>query len=218
MHATALLTRWSRTAAPLLAAVVLTGCAAFNQVGVDVASFGSWPAGRAAGRFAFDRLPSQTEGGPAQEALEAAARDALEQAGLTAAPDAAHADVLVQVGSRAGRVLDPAARPMWGWGVGVRNGGWMSGGMGVGFPIGPIGGGYFGPPGWPDNYSRDYRETALLLIDRPSRQVLLELRARAESHLSGDALLPPLFEAMLQGFPDIAPGTRRVTVQRDPTR
>ncbi len=222
MHANALLTRWSRAAALLLAAVVLTGCAAFNQVGVDVASFGAWPTGRAAGAFAFDRLPSQTDGGPAQDTLEAAAREALERVGFSAATDAARADVLVQVGTRAGRLIDPSGSSI-GWGVGIgtggRSGGRVSGGVNLGFPIGTAPGSlYFGPPGWPDNYSRDYREASLLLIDRPSRKVLLELRARAEGRLSGDALLAPLFEAMLQGFPDIAPGTRRVTVPLDPTR
>lgn len=220
MHANALLTRWSRAAALLLAAVVLTGCAAFNQVGVDVASFGNWPTGRAAGAFAFDRLPSQTDGGPAQDTLEAAARDALERVGFSAATDAARADVLVQVGTRTGRLIEPSGSPFgWGVGLGARSGGRVSGGVSLGFPIGPAPGSlYFGPPGWPYDYSRDYREASLLLIDRPSRKVLLELRARTEGRMSGDALLAPLFEAMLQGFPDIAPGTRRVTVPLDPTR
>ena len=141
--------------------------------------------------------------------------------GFAAATDAARADVLVQVGTRAGRLIDPSGGSIsWGVGIGARStGGRVSGGVNLGFPIGPAPGSlYFGPPGWPESYSRDDREASLLLIDRPSRKVLLELRARAEGRLSGDALLAPLFEAMLQGFPDMTPGTRRVTVPLDPTR
>lgn len=211
------LRRLGRPVALLGAALLLTACAAFHQVSVDVASFGQWPAGRAPGRFAFERLPSQQAAGAPQQALEDAAQAALERAGFSPAPDAASADVLVQVGTRGGRLPDPAALP---WGsVGLRSGARVSGSVTLGFPIGRDAGGvYFGPPGWPQDYGRDYREASLLLTDRTSRTALLELRARAEGRFSSDALLTPMFDAMLQGFADLAPGTRRVTVTLDPAR
>ena len=46
-------------AAALPVAAALAGCASFNEITADVASFGEWPAGRAPGTFGFDRLPSQ---------------------------------------------------------------------------------------------------------------------------------------------------------------
>jgi hypothetical protein len=206
-----------RRLALLGAALLLSACAAFQQVGVDVARFGQWPAGRAPGSFAFDRLPSQQDAGEPQQVLEESAQAALERAGFSRAPDAARADVQVQVGARTSRLADPPVST-WG-GIGIRSGARVSGSVTLGFPIGRgAGGTYFGPPGWPQDYGREVREASLLLTDRTSRQVLLELRARTEARVGGDALLTPLFDAMLQGFPDLAPGSQRVTVTSDPAR
>ena len=60
-----------RVAPLVLAAALLGGCAALSSVSSDVASFGEWPAGRAPGSYAFERLPSQQALAAETEALEA---------------------------------------------------------------------------------------------------------------------------------------------------
>ena len=60
----------------------LVGCAALNSLHGEVSSFGSWPQGRAAGSYRFERLPSQQQAGTAEQAeqaaLERGAAEALE--------------------------------------------------------------------------------------------------------------------------------------------
>lgn len=183
----------------------LAGCAAIDQVSVDVTTFGAWPQGRAPGRYAFERLPSQAQAGAAQDQLEAAAGAALERVGFSRAADAAQADVLVQFGARQGKVVDPP--PMFGWGIGL------------GFPIGgrsSMGFGMHTGSGWYGDRVRDYRELGLLLLDRASHRVLVEVQARHESRYGGDDLSEALFDAALSGFPDLPAGERRVTVPLPP--
>jgi hypothetical protein len=183
----------------------LAGCAALTQVSVDVTTFGAWPSGRAPGRYAFERLPSQAQAGPAQDQLEAAAGAALERVGFSRAADAAQADVLVQFGARQGQVIDPP--PMFGWGIGL------------GFPIGrhsDFGLGMHTGPGWYGERVRDYREIGLLLLDRASHQVLVEIQVRHESRYGSGDLPEALFDAALSGFPDLPAGQRRVTVPLPP--
>jgi hypothetical protein len=197
----------------------LAGCASMNQITVDVASFGQWPAGRAPGRYAIERLLSQQQGSFEQLRLEAAARAALERAGFQPADAPAVADVLVQVGSREGRLVDPWSDFNWGW----RVGGWRGfgppgprfGGVGVGVGLG---GGWSVGGRWPSDYARDYREVALQLLDRATRQPLIEAHVRYESRYVDDSVLPALYEAALQGFPNLPAGERRVTVSLNPER
>jgi Domain of unknown function (DUF4136) len=193
--------------AAVVAAAVgwLAGCAAIDQVSVDVTTYGAWPPGRAPGRYAFERLPSQAQAGAAQDQLEVSAAAALERVGFSRAADAAQADVLVQFGARQGKVIDPP--PMFSWGVGV------------GMPIGrrgSFGWGLHTGPGWYGDRVRDYRELGLLLLDRASHQVLVEVQARHESRYGSDDLSEALFDAALSGFPDLPAGERRVTVPLSP--
>lgn len=190
----------------------LAGCASMNQITVDVASFGQWPAGRAPGAYAIERMLSQQQGSVEQLRLEAAARGALERAGFQPAPSAATADVLVQVGSREGRLVDPWSDFNWGW----RIGGWRGFG-----PVVPRAGGYWGwsiGGAWPSDNTRDFREVALQILDRPSRQPLIEAHVRFEARIVDDSVLPALYEAALQGFPNLPAGERRVTVSLNPGR
>jgi hypothetical protein len=216
---------WRHTlAAVLIGATVLGlgGCASLQQVQADVMGFGGWPAERAPGLYQFERLPSQQQAGPAQDTVETAAAEALAAQGFVRepvaaapAPDAAsaaptastrgEATLLVQVGVRGYRVVDPwldagwsGRRSAWGmtgwWG----SGGHHSTGLGLGF-------------GWTSSPPRDVQEVALLLIDRRSHEVLYEGRARTE--LRGTpAVLRALFAATLDGFPTLPGGTREVTV------
>jgi hypothetical protein len=189
-----------------LALAALAGCAGPQQVTVDVSTFGAWPAGRPAGRYAFERLPSQQQNASAdaQARLEAAASAALERVGFTPAPDAARADVLVQFGSRQAQVLTAPPRVSFGIGIGTGFGGGFGrhGGFGVGLGT-----------GWPgSDRLRDRTELGLLLLDRASHQVLVEVQARNDSRYGADDLPEAMFDAALQGFPDLVAGNRSVTV------
>lgn len=185
-----------------LAGSVLGGCAALRQVSMSVGTFGRWPAGRAPGRWAFDRLPSQAQGGAARDRLELLAGPSLEKVGFSPARSADAADVLVQLDWREGRMVDPAYEQGWpapGWRVGIGYGGRSRGAVGLGW-------------GWgPSDPVRDEQELRLLLIDRASRQVLVEVRVRHEGRVAGDDMLPLMLDAALQGFPDLPAGERRVT-------
>ncbi len=196
------------TAAALTAA--LGGCAALNTVTSEVATYGDWPAGRAPGRYAFERLPSQQARGARQAELEAAAASALEAAGFSAAADAAQADVIVQIGARIGRAeVSPWDDPLW----------WRWGGT------------YWHRPGWRSSsraayyvnfnaggYTRYERSVALLLRDRASGTPLYEAHAQTDGATVGDtALLAAMFEAAMKDFPATgAANPRQVSVQRAP--
>lgn len=194
-----------RLPALLLAAAVLSSCAALNNVSSEVTTFSDWPAERKPGRYAFERLPSQKANAQRQGELEAAASKALEKAGFAAAPDAAQADVVVQIGARLTRVeVSPWDDPLW----------WR------------WGGGYWRSPYWRSSRSMYYgglhadwatryeRNVAVLLRDRASGVPLFEAHAQTSGGTSGDtALLGAMFEAALQGFPAAgAQSPRTVTV------
>jgi hypothetical protein len=197
-------------AAGVVAAPLLVGCAALDTVTSEVATYGEWPAGRAPGRYAFERLPSQQAHAARQAELEAAAARGLAAAGFSVAPDAAQADVIVQIGARISRSeISPWDDPLWWrWGPG-----------------------YWRGPAWrpwrgayhahfhADGYSTRYeRSVALLLRDRASGAPLYEAHAQSDGTTAGDtALLAAMFTAAMKDFP--APGSarpRQVSVPRVP--
>jgi hypothetical protein len=199
------------TAAALVAATVLGACAALNTVTSEVATYGDWPAGRAPGRYAFERLPSQQSRAARQAEVEAAAARALASAGFAAAADAAQADVIVQIGARISRTeVVPWDDPLWWrWGAGY----WRSPIWRPGFHST-----YYANlnAGW---YTTRYeRSVALLLRDRVSGAPLYEAHAQTDGATSGDnALLAAMFEAALKDFPATgAANPRQVSVQRAP--
>ncbi len=183
-----------RPLALIVAAAVLSGCAALNTVTSDVTTFSEWPADRKPGRYAFERLPSQKANATRTADLEAAAAKALEKAGFTAAVDAAQADVIVQIGARVNRAeVSPWDDPLW-WRWGA-TGYWRSPSW-----RGPRSAYYAGLRS--DWYSRYERNVAVLLRDRASSAPLFEAHAQTEGGTAGDAaLLGAMFEAALQGFP-----------------
>ena len=85
-------------AAAAAALLALGGCAAINSLPVQVSTFGEWPAGRAPGRYAFERLPSQEAQADQQQRLEDAAAPALARAGFSPVANGETPDLLVQVG------------------------------------------------------------------------------------------------------------------------
>jgi hypothetical protein len=189
-----------RTAGALVLAGALAGCAGFNTVQGDLSTWGEWPAGRAPGSYAFDRLPSQQARPDEAERLERAARPALEAAGFRAAGAGAAPDVLVQVAARTTQTgPDLWADPLW-WrgGYGLARRPW----------IGPTW-------GFDARFeSRRYeREVALLLRDGASGKPLYESRVANEgSSMGSDSLIQAMFAAALVDFPRTGPNPRPVTV------
>jgi hypothetical protein len=190
----------------LCAAVgVLAACASLGTVNAEVASYGTWPAERKPGTYAFDRLPSQQARADVQQRLEDAAHAALEAAGFVAAAPGATPDVLVQVGARITRYeRSPWDDPLW----------WR-GGFGH-WRYRPWGGPY---PYWHRaEYSRYYdREVALLLRDRANGTPLYEARATTEGTTSGgDELLSAMFKAAMADFPKSGSVPHTVSVKLAP--
>ena len=185
----------------LAPAAWLAACGTLSQLGADVSTYGDWPAGRAPGSYAFERLPSQQAQAEQTAALEAAAMPALAAAGFTPAAASAAPDVLVQVGARVNRSeRSPWDDPLW-WGGGF--GGWRHG---------PWRG-----PNWGASLriesQRYEREVALLVRDRASGKPLFEARASSEGFDSrATPVLKPLFAAALLDFPKTGINPRRVRV------
>lgn len=189
-----------------LALTLLGGCAAIQQLPVDVSSFGDWPAARDAahrGSYAFERLPSQQAPQQAalQQQLEDAASAALAHAGFAPAAAGAEPELIVQLGARVSRSdRSPWDDPLW-W----------HGGYGP-WRYNP----WRGPMwGWPSRYDgpRYERDVALLIRERASGRPLYEARASSEGWRSDTAgLLGPLFDAALMDFPATGPNPRTVRV------
>lgn len=185
------LLRWMSLAAPLL-----SGCATGFLLDNDVQSFSSLTALPAQPGYRFDRLPSQQS--PAQAQLEAMADPALHRAGLRR--DDANPRYAVQIGAGLERVLSPWADGGWGWG------GWGGhrgfGGIGV-----------FGTMESP--WYR--RQVHVFIRELPSHRVVFESHATNDGPWVDDAsVLPAMFEAALQGFPNPPAGPRRVNIQLGP--
>lgn len=197
------------TALAAASVVAVTGCAGPYTVSADVSSYGAWPAGRQAGSYAFDRLPSQQQSEEAarrQASLEEAAASALQRAGFTPAADAKTADVLVTLGARI-TAYDPVPwdDPLW----------WRWRGRLISPRYGYAAG--WGGWGWRQDpfFDRRYdRAVAVLLRDRASGEALFESHASNEGMTMGsDALIGTLFDAALAEFPKVNPKSHRVSVQ-----
>ncbi|MES2101349.1 MAG: DUF4136 domain-containing protein [Pseudomonadota bacterium] len=194
---------------PLCIALMLGGCAAFNNLNNEVSTFGAWPAERKPASFVFERLPSQQAHPERQVQLETAARGALEAAGFRAAPDAGNAEYLMQLGARV-TSNDPWIYndPLF-W-----RGSWRYG-YGASYGYGRFGRGW--GPGWGFNGGIAYtptfeREVALLIRDRKTGALLYEARASNTGPSTAiDYLMPAMFEAALKDFPSAGPNPRNVT-------
>jgi hypothetical protein len=187
--------------ASLAAAAALSGCASGYLLDNQVQSFTRIAALPAEPTYRFDRLPSQQEAFPQQDSVEALADAALHRAGLRR--DDTAPKYSVQVSARIDRVLSPYADPWDGWG-----GGW---GLGFGGRRGSIG---FGGPWGRMDSPWYHREVSVILRDLASQQVVYETRAANDGPLlDNKAVLPAMFDAAMQGFPNAPAGPRRVDVQ-----
>ena len=185
----------------VLALLALAGCASLSAIDSDVSSFSRWPAGRAPASYAFERLPSQQANPQEAQALEDAARPAVEAAGFVAASESATADVTIQLGARITE-LDPSPfdDPLWYGRFGTFH---------RPFVYGRYGRPYFGPGWrygyWGAGYDLPYyeREVAVLIRDRKSGEALYESRANSQGNSApGAKLLSAMFSAALKDFPN----------------
>jgi hypothetical protein len=197
---------WLQAMAAGAALLALAGCASINQLSAEVSTFGNWPAGRSAGTYAFERLPSQQAQADAMQRLEGAAAPALARAGFQPVAAGAQPEVLVQVGVRISRTdRSPWDDPLW-W----------HGGFGTWRP-GPWRG-----PLWSSSVRleppRYDREVAVLVRDRASGAPLFEARASSEGfqRSTDGAALAPLFTAALMDFPATGVNPRQVLVPLGP--
>lgn len=189
----------------------LTGCAATSVIS-QVRSFGPWPEGRQPATYVFERLPSQQLQADDQDRLESAAQPALQARGFRRVDAPEQAELSVQLDANV-RVeprtrYDPSLRPyfvhpvhgvpsFWGPTVG---GWWGSGGAGLNLSLA------LEPP-WVT------LEVRLLIRDKRDGRVLYETHAAHERVGSVDeSVLPFVFEAALDGFPQPPVGRRVVTV------
>ena len=192
------------SAAAAAALVLLGGCAGMRQLDSEVSSYSQWPAARSATTYTFERLPSQQSRPERQQALEDAARGAIEAAGFRPAPSPGSADVSVQLGANVTPTLPLYPDPLW-WGGGlhVGRGAWGHGRWGGGFGLNV---GYAG--------LRYEREVSLLIRDRSSGAPLYEARARNDGYTdSMSAYLPAMFQAALKDFPNGGVNPRRVSIE-----
>ncbi len=193
---------WLQAAAAGAALLVLAGCASMNQLSAEVSTFGNWPAGRSAGTYAFERLPSQQAQADTMGQLEDAAAPALASAGFQPVAAGAQPDVLIQVGARISRTdRSPWDDPLW-W----------HGGFGY-WRYGPWRGPVWGAT-WRLDPPRYDREVAVLVRDRASGAPLFEARASSEGfqRSTDGAALAPLFSAALVDFPATGVNPRQVVV------
>lgn len=182
----------------VVAGLVLSGCSGMRLVDSDVTAFSAWStAPPVPGTpYRFERLPSQQN--VQQERLENIARGSLAKVGMVMEPPTARYSVQVMFNTQyLERFPDD---------------GFLFGGPGVfmGGPVGPYGFGY------PMRFGEPYfkRDLTILMRDLSNQKVVFETRAYHEG-VWGDtlAVLPAMLDSALLGFPQPAPGTRRINVE-----
>jgi len=182
-------------AATLLGALLLSGCTGGFLLDNQVQAFSSLTALPAQPTYRFERLPSQAQD-PNHAHIEAMADPALHKAGLRRDDSAPRFSV--QVAGSAQRVLSPYADP---W----DHGGFGFGGRGIGFGFGRPFGRMESP--W------FTRQVSVIVRDLPTNKVVFESHANNDGPwLDNRSVLPVMFEAALQGFPNPPPGPRRVDI------
>jgi hypothetical protein len=183
-------------------ATALAGCASTYLLDNQVQSFSQLQAVPAQPSYRFERSLSQ-QADPAQQALEGLADPALFRAGLRR--DDATPRFSVQVSARTERRLSPYSDPWGPWGFG--------GGWGLGFGGRHFGLGFGGP--WPQTESAWFhREVTVTVRDLAADRVVYETHAVNDGPwLDNRTVLPAMFDAAMQGFPNPPAGPRRVDIQ-----
>jgi hypothetical protein len=191
----------------LAAGTLLTGCATSWVVDSDVRTFSSLravPTGGAA--FRFERLPSQQSYGEQQAQVEAMVQQSLSKVGFRR--DDAAAKYAVQTGARVQRERSPWDDPWGGWGFPGRD--YVVTGTGHVIPLSPF-------PRMEQPWYR--REVSIIIRDLGNNQVVYETHAAHDGPWADSAaVLPVMFDAALQGFPNAPPGVRKVNVTISPAK
>jgi hypothetical protein len=186
-------------------AALLAGCATGYRLDNQVQTFSQLAAVPAQPTYRFERSLSQ-QADPAQQALEALADPALHRAGFRR--DDAAPRYSVQVSARTDRTISPYADPWspWGWGGGGF--GWGIGLSGRHVGIG-LGGGF------PRHDSYWFhREVSIVVRELATNRVVYETQAVNDGPwVDNRTVIPAMFDAALQGFPNPPPGPRRVDIQ-----
>lgn len=180
----------------VLAVAALAGCASTYTLDNQVQSFSQIPTLAAPATYRFERLPSQQD--PMQVQLEALADPALHGAGLKR--DDASPRYSVQIAARTQPTVSPFADPWSGYGWGFGGFGWRRRfGLGVGMQ-------YEAP--W------YHREVDVVIRELGSNRVVFESRAVSDGpFFESGKVLPAMFQAAMQGFPNPPAGPRTVNVQ-----
>lgn len=185
------------------AGLLLAGCSGLRIVDSDVTAFSAWTSAPPVPgtTYRFERLPSQQNA--QQDRLESIASASLAKVGMALAPQTARYSVQITFNTQyLERFPDD---------------GFLFGGPGV-FIGGPGGyGGYGGYGfGYPMRFGEPYykRDLGILMRDLSNQKVVFETRAYHEG-VWGDtlAVLPAMLDSALLGFPQPAPGTRRINVE-----
>jgi hypothetical protein len=195
-----------RAFSALLLVATLSGCATSWVVDSDVKSFSSLGTVPPGATYRFERLPSQQADTARQESLEAMAGAALDKVGLRR--DDARPQYSAQIGARVTAGLSPWADP---W---LYNGPWGYG-YGGGYGRRWYGGGWYGGPAFMPPAANPWyeREVSIVLREVGSNRVVYETRARNDGPYNVSAtILPVMFQAALQGFPNPPQGERRVNI------
>jgi hypothetical protein len=193
----------TRISCLLILLLALTGCSGMRIVDSDVQAFATGQRVNVPANYRFERMPSQQGRGEPQERLEAIVQQAL--AGVGMVRKDAKAGYSVSIELRMAR--DPRAPwddpPYWG-GMFHRSVVVTTDGTVVHYPLASL---QFDTP--------YYRREVHLLMRRLSDGVLVfESRANHDGRWSDDAaVLPAMFEAALQGFPNPPQGARRVNIE-----
>ena len=189
-----------------LMTLFMAGCSSVRLVDSDVTAFSRWsaaPPGPGT-TYRFERLPSQLAIGNQQDLVEGLARTALAKVGMELNPPVARYSVQVMLNSqRVDRSPYDGGYDGFGFGgpgvfLGAGNHGAS---LGLSFPL---------------RFSEPYykRELSIFMRELSSNQVVFETRA-VHDGVWNDTLgvLPAMLDSALQGFPQPAPGTRRVNVE-----
>jgi Domain of unknown function (DUF4136) len=189
----------------MLLTFMLGGCASINTLRSEVSTFGQWPEGRPPGTYAFERLPSQALRAENQQALEDAARSAIERAGFKAAASGQSPDVFIQLGARISAAQrSPFDDPFY-WHPGLYQH----------FRYRSARSGFYWTQAWDRSLetSQVDREVSLLIRDRSSGAVLYEARASNFGYaFASSTWLPTMFHAALSDFPRSMAATKVVAM------
>jgi hypothetical protein len=182
---------------------LLAGCSGMRIVDSDVTAFSAWTSAPPVPgtTYRFERLPSQQN--VQQDRLEEITRASLARVGMVLEPQTARYSVQVMFNTQYLERFPDDGFLFGGPGpfIGGPMGGYGYGGYGFGYPM------RFGEP----YYKRDL---SILMRDLSNQKIVFETRAYHEG-VWGDtrAVFPAMLDSALLGFPQPAPGTRRINVE-----